>query len=284
MATLIARQIPNHAPQRAPADLNAPELGRIGLLTVRLATNAAEIEAAQRLRHRVFFQLSGDHCESVNLLDNDEFDAHCNHLLVIDEGHNGPAHERIVGTYRLLREERASNAGGYYSERAFDVRSLVNRHPDRRFLELGRSCVLPQYRSKRTVELLWQGIWAYCQTHSIDVMFGCASFAGAVPAAHALALSFLHHHARAAGDWRVAAISEMRAPMDLMPVEAVAMREALVAMPPLVKGYLRLGAKFGDGAVVDREFGTTDVFVILRTEDIGAKYLNHFGPDAGRFV
>jgi L-ornithine Nalpha-acyltransferase len=284
MATLIARQIPSYAPQRAAADLSAAELGRIGLLTVRLATNAAEIEAAQRLRHRVFFQLSGDHCESVNLLDSDEFDAHCNHLLVIDEGHNGPAHERIVGTYRLLREERASNAGGYYSERAFDVRSLVNRHPDRRFLELGRSCVLPQYRSKRTVELLWQGIWAYCQTHSIDVMFGCASFAGAVPAAHALALSFLHHHARAAGDWRVAAISEMRAPMDLMPVEAVAMREALAAMPPLVKGYLRLGAKFGDGAVVDHEFGTTDVFVILRTEDIGAKYLNHFGPEAGRFV
>jgi L-ornithine Nalpha-acyltransferase len=284
MTALIATQSPTNAPRMALRDLKGPELGRLGLLAVRLATHTAEIEAAQRLRHRVFFQSSGDRSGGADLLDSDRFDAYCDHLLVIDEARNGPAHERIVGTYRLLREECASIAGGYYSEQAFDVHSLVNRHPERRFLELGRSCVMPQYRSKRTVELLWQGIWAYCQAHSIDVMFGCASFAGTVPAAHALALSFLHHHARAAGGWCVAAIGETRTQMDLMPVEAVGMRDAVNAMPPLVKGYLRLGAKFSDGAVIDREFGTTDVFVVLRTEDIGARYLNHFRPEAARYV
>jgi L-ornithine Nalpha-acyltransferase len=284
MTTLIGMQDLIKEPQAMPATLKGPELGRLGALTVRLAANMAEIEAAQQLRHQVFFQTGGEQFGGADLLDRDRFDAHCDHLLVIDEARNAQAHQRIVGTYRLLREECATAVGGYYSEHAFDVRGLVNRHPERRFLELGRSCVLPEYRSKRTVELLWQGIWAYCRAHSIDVMFGCASFAGTVPAAHALPLSFLHHHARATDDWRIAAIGEVRAPMDLMPIEAVTMREALATMPPLIKGYLRLGAKFGDGAVVDHEFGTTDVFVILRTEDIGAKYLNHFGAQSGRFV
>lgn len=289
MTPQIAPQKPITTSEAALRGLPDALLGRLGPLAVRLAKDLTEVEAAQRLRHRVFFKSRGDESCRSDGLDTDLFDAHCDHLLVIEKAHDGEARDgdpdkAIVGTYRLLREERATAAGGYYSEHAFDVRGLVNRHPERRFLELGRSCVLPEYRSKRSVELLWQGIWAYCQTHSIDVMFGCASFAGTVPAAHAQALSFLHHHGRATGDWRVSAIGDTRAPMDLMPVEAVAMREALAAMPPLVKGYLRLGAKFGDGAVVDHEFGTTDVFVILRTEDIGAKYLNHFGPQAGRFV
>lgn len=259
-------------------------LGRLGFLSVRLAQNTTEIEVAQKLRHQVFFQSKGDQSGLTELLDADQFDPHCDHLLVIDEARRGPIDQRIVGTYRLLREERAKAAGGYYSEQAFDVRALVSRHPARRFLELGRSCVLPEYRSKRTVELLWQGIWAYCQKHSIDVMFGCASFSGTIPASHALALSFLHHRLRAKDDWQVHAISDTRVPTDLMPVEAVGLREALSAMPPLIKGYVRLGAKFGDGAVIDHEFGTTDVLVLLRTEDISARYLNHFGPESGRFT
>jgi L-ornithine Nalpha-acyltransferase len=268
---------------RLPAEA-AASLGRIGPLSVRLARDEAEVRASQRLRHRVFFEASGTEDSRTKLLDADRFDAYCEHLLVIDDSLGGPVSQRIVGTYRLLREERARAAKGYYSENVYDVGGLMSRHPDRRFLELGRSCVLPEYRSKRIVELLWQGIWAYCQVHSIDVMFGCASFAGTVPAAHALALSFLHHNARAKDDWRVAATSATRACMDLIPVEAVDLRTALAAMPPLVKGYLRLGARFGDGAVVDQEFGSTDVFVIVRSEDISARYLNHFGPDAGRFV
>jgi L-ornithine Nalpha-acyltransferase len=284
MTTQSAPQESSQAGLSASLDLTGPELGRLGRLKVRFARDVAEIAAAQRLRHSVFFRSSGDALEGEDIVDADRFDAHCDHLLVIDEAHGEALDTWIVGTYRLLREERAFAAGGYYSQYAFDVRSLADRHPHRRFLELGRSCVLPEYRSRRTVELLWQGIWAYCQAHSIDVMFGCASFAGTVPAAHALPLSFLHHHAKAAGDWHVQAIGKESASMDLMPIEAVGLREALASMPPLVKGYLRLGAKFGEGAVVDREFGTTDVLVLLRTEDIGARYLNHFGPEAGRYV
>lgn len=258
-------------------------LGRMGHLMVRLAVTGSEIEAALSLRYNVFFAEPGQAATGSQNRDADRFDDLCDHLLILDESVSGPAEAQIIGTCRLLREEHSLLAGGFYSESEFDVRDFVSRHKNRRFLELGRSCILSPYRSKRTVELLWHGIWAYCRTHSIDVMFGCASFPGTIPAIHALPLSLLYHHARASGDWSVSALVNRAVPMDLMPDEAIDARAALSAMPPLIKGYLRLGAKFGEHAVVDHAFGTTDVFVIMRTEEISSRYLNHFGPEATRF-
>ncbi len=194
-----------------------------------------------------------------------------------------PAGRRIVGTYRLLRQEQANAGGGFYSSAEFGLDSLVARHPDLRFLELGRSCVLPEYRSKRTIEVLWQGIWVYVNHYSIGVMSGCASFPGIVPAAHAQALSFLAHNCRAEPEWDVRAVDDRYRAMDLMPAEAVEARTALAAMPPLIKGYLRLGARVGDGCVVDADFGTTDVFIVLPVQTIAARYINYYGADAGRF-
>jgi L-ornithine Nalpha-acyltransferase len=105
-----------------------------------------------------------------------------------------------------------------------------------------------------------------------------------VPAAHAMALSWLHHHHRAKGPWRVKALPERRQSMDLMPEEALNMKAALLAMPPLIKGYLRVGAMIGDGCVIDADFGTTDVFVALPVARIAARYIRHYGADAGRFA
>ena len=252
-------------------------LGRLAGLQVRLARTPAEIEAAQELRHLVFRLETGkSDCSGRDI---DRHDDWCDHLIVSDE-----ASGAVVGTYRLLREEKAAEAGGFYSQDEYDLNALVSRMPGRRVLELGRSCVLPQYRTKRTVELLWQGIWAYCRRWNIDLMCGCASFAGTVPALHALPLSFLHHHAQASGDWTVRAHADRHVEMDMMPVEAVDLRTSLNAMPPLIKGYLRLGAMFGDGAVVDHEFGTTDVFVILPVERISSRYIAHYGAEADRFI
>lgn len=252
-------------------------LGRLGGLQVRLARAPSEVEAAQELRHRVFqFETGKSDCTG---RDFDHLDAWCDHLIVTDE-----ASGMIVGTYRLLREERAAQAGGFYSQGEYDLNALLSRKPGRRVLELGRSCVLAQFRTKRTAELLWQGIWAYCRRWNIDLMCGCASFSGTVPALHALPLSFLHHHAQASGDWTVRAHVDRHVEMDMMPVEAVDLRTALNAMPPLIKGYLRLGAMFGNGAVVDHEFGTTDVLVILPVERISSRYIAHYGAGADRFV
>lgn len=262
-------------------------LGRIGNLETRLARSPSEIDAAQAVRYRVFAEemrarLSPEAVRRKR--DTDAWDMVCDHLLVLDTALAGEAEEQIVGTYRLLRQEVAAVSGGFYSQSEFDVAALVSRHPDKRFMELGRSCVLPQYRTRRTVELLWQGCWAYALKHGADVMFGCASFPGAIPAEHALALSFLHHKVRARDEWSVAALPALARSMDLMPAEGVDARKALAAMPPLVKGYLRLGASIGTGAVVDAAFGTTDVLVVLPVGRISGRYIGHYGADAGRFA
>ena len=262
-------------------------LGRIGSLEVRLARNEDEIAAAQEVRYRVFYDELGAGKGRLDVLDRrdaDRFDAVCDHLLVVDTSRSGPSHQRIVGTYRLLRQEKAVVSGGFYSEDEFELPGLVSRHPGLRFLELGRSCVLPDYRSKRTIEVLWQGIWAYINHHEIGVMTGCASFHGTDPTAHAEALTYLAHHCRTDATWDIKAVSSRYCSMDLMPIEAVNAKAAIAAMPPLVKGYLRIGARIGDGCVIDHDFSTVDVFVVLPVSEIASRYVAYYGSDGQRFA
>ena len=280
----IGKDMPSPAARGLETVAPGEVLGRIGTREVRLARDETEIAAAQEVRYRVFYDELGARGDLQQQRDADHFDSICDHLLVFDTTLPGPDPRRIVGTYRLLRQEIAASAGGFYSTDEFELESLVARHSERRFLELGRSCVLPDYRSKRTVELLWQGIWAYCRRHSIDVMTGCASFPGVFPAAHARALSYLAHKVRAEDAWRVRAVPSRYQTMDLMPAEAIDSRAAMAELPPLIKGYLRVGARFGEGCVVDADFHTTDVFVILPVEWIAGRYINYYGADAQRFA
>lgn len=266
-----------------------PVLGRLGSLEVRLATTAKEIRRAQRLRFRVFYEEMSALPNAASLFsrrDVDEYDSVCDHILVIDHAVKPKPFRKpkpaVVGTYRLLRQEVADRTFGFYTAGEYDIAPLVDAHPDLRFLELGRSCVLKPYRNKRTVELLWHGIWTYVLHYRIDVMLGCASLEGTDPSRLALPLSFLHHYARAPEPWQARAVPERFTRMDLLAREAVDPKAALHALPPLVKGYLRLGATFGDGAVIDRQFGTTDVLVILPVSAINARYIGHFGSDATR--
>ncbi|KQT84179.1 GNAT family N-acyltransferase [Aurantimonas sp. Leaf443] len=264
----------------------APLLGRIGSLEVRLARSVAEVKASQRLRYHVFYEEMAARPSALQRMthrDSDAFDRWCDHLLVIDTARPGQASDRIVGTYRLLRGERAALAGGFYTAQEFDIAPLLARHAGMRFLELGRSCVLKDYRGKRTVELLWQGIWAYVLEHRIDALFGCASLAGTDPDALAQPLAFLRENAAAPAEWHVRAQENRGTFLD----EGVASgdaRRALAALPPLLKGYLRLGGYVGEGAVVDHQFGTTDVLVVLPRERINPRYIGHYGADAGRFA
>ncbi|MGC4024706.1 MAG: GNAT family N-acetyltransferase [Mesorhizobium sp.] len=272
----VAHQLPNDS-----------LLGRIGSLEVRLARSAEEIEAAQAVRYRVFCEELGAQVTipgAAMQRDVDAFDDICDHLIVCDGTLPGPDYRRVVGTYRLLPQERAERNGGFYSASEFELNSLIERNRGLRFVELGRSCVLPAYRTKRTIEAMWQAIWAYVKLHEIDVMAGCASFHGTIPAAHAEALSFLRQNCRAEGNWSVRAVQERFSSMDLMPEEAINPKAALMAMPPLIKGYLRLGARFGDGCVVDYEFGTTDVFVVLPVSFISQRYISYYSNDGQSLV
>jgi putative hemolysin len=259
-------------------------LGRLGSLEVRLAATADDVRQAQKLRYRVFYKEGSAVANAAKFLvrrDLDAFDAICDHLLVVDRsaGQRKPA---VVGTYRLLRQDVAQNHDGFYSAGEFDIGGMLTRHPGLKFLELGRSCVLPHYRNKRTLELLWHGIWTYLLQHRLDVMIGCASLDGTDPERLALPLSYLHHFARAPEPWQAHALSERYVEMNRMAKESIEPTAALRKMPPLIKGYLRLGAFIGNGAVIDQQFGTTDVLIVLPVTAINARYIDHFGQATAR--
>lgn len=266
--------------------------GRIGNLEVRLAAGRKDVLSAQRLRYQVFYEemsATPSVIAGMRRLDQDPYDAICDHLLVEEralETHRQDTWVRtrrpqVVGTYRVLRQEIAQRTLGFYTASEYDIAPLIAaKSPRYRFMELGRSCVLQPYRNKRSVELLWHGLWTYIREHKVDVMIGCASFEGTDPDAHAMALSFLHHHAMAPTEWRCRAHEHLHVSMNRLPRERVDAKAALKALPPLIKGYLRLGAFVGDGAVIDRQFGTTDVLIILPVENIDPRYFDHFGaPD-----
>ena len=263
-----------------------PCLGAFGPLEVRLATTKKEIRKAQRLRYKVFYEEGGataDRTAALIRRDICPFDAACDHLLVIDHAavnRFGKPKPKVVGTYRLLRQDRAEAHNGFYSAQEYDIAPLLARHASKRFLELGRSCVLAPYRSKRTLELLWRGIWAYTKHYRFDALFGCASLEGTNPLAHAASLSFLSHFANASEEWNVRAVQARHVPMQILNRDSVDKRRALAALPPLIKGYLRCGAKIGDGAVVDRQFGTTDLFIIMPVAELDLRYIEHFGGPA----
>lgn len=278
------------APHREGGDAWAEPTGtlaRSGSLEVRLAASSREVRRAQRVRYKVFHE-EGSAVPSararLSRRDIDPFDEICDHLLVFDHDVTAKpfrkAKPRVVGTYRLLRRDVADRRLGFYSASEFDLTPLLERHAGARILELGRSCVLKPYRSRGTLALLWQGIWAYVGHHGCDVMIGCASFEGTDPEALALPLSFLHHHAPSPPEWRVRARRGLRCSMDRMSAAAIEPRAAFKRLPPLLKGYLRLGATVGDGAVIDHAFGTTDVFVVLPIRDIGERYVAYFTPAA----
>ena len=263
--------------------------GQIGSLEVRLARSRSDIHRAQRLRYHVFYEemsATPNLRAQLRKRDKDPYDRICDHLLVYDtsktseERHAGRLVRRhqVVGTYRVLRQDMRSVSRGFYTQGEYDIAPLIeSKSPRYRFMELGRSCVLKPYRNKRTVELLWQGLWAYVREHNIDVMIGCASFEGTDPDEHAQALSLLYHDRLAPSDWYARAHNDLFIDMNRVPKEQIDGKAALRALPPLIKGYLRLGAYIGDGAVIDRQFGTVDVLIILPVEKIDPRYFEHFG-------
>lgn len=250
-----------------------------GRFEIRLTRDPADIDAAQALRYRVFYEemdARPDAEMARTRRDADAFDAICDHLLVLDR--QRPAGDRVVGTYRLLRRSVAEAHGGFYSASEYDLTPLLENRPPEAggVMELGRSCVLAEYRTNATIQMLWRGLSYYVFDHGIRLMFGCASFPGRDPDRLAVPLSYLHHHHLAPPELRVRALPHLYTPMDRLPADQVNPRRALHDLPPLVKAYLRLGCHIGDGAVVDEQFGTTDVFIILPIERVAPKYYAHF--------
>ncbi len=249
---------------------------RAGNLGVRIAAGSAEIDAVQALRYRIFYGEMGaaaDAATAATARDRDRFDAIADHLLVIDHD-LGAGAEGVVGTYRLIRREAAARLGRFYSADEYDIAPVL--HFPGRILELGRSCVDASYRNRAVMQLLWRGIAAYVFHHRIDLMFGCASLPGTDPDALAPELTYLYENHLAPPALRPRALPERRVEMLRLDPTTIDPRRTLSQLPPLIKGYLRLGGFVGDGAVIDRQFNTTDVAIVVKTDLVTDKYYRHY--------
>ncbi len=249
---------------------------RSGPLQVRLAESEADIDAAQALRYRVFYESLGAKAaveSQRRRRDFDRFDERCDHLLVLDHS-RGSGPETVVGTYRLIRREAAARLGGFYSAGEFDIARLLAFPGE--ILELGRSCVDSAYRQRSAAQLLWSGIAAYVFYYNIELMFGCASLPGTDPDSLAIPLSYLRHFHLASPLLRARALPDRYIEMRRLPLAALEPARALAGLPPLIKGYLRLGGFVGDGAVIDNDFNTIDVCIVVKIDLVTEKYSRHY--------
>ena len=245
-------------------------------IAIRRAQSEADILAAQALRYTVFYEEFG--AKPIGDMaklkrDYDEFDTLADHLVVTDTDPKSGV-ETIIGTYRLLKQDQAAKNGNFLTSKSYDLTPLLESGQS--LLELSRSCVLPQYRTKPVLQLLWKGIAEYLIEYEIEVMLGCASFLTTDMDAIKQELSYLHHHQLAPKAVRVRAQNDQFQSMDLMDNADINVRKSFHNLPPLIKGYLRVGSTIGEGAVIDEQFGTIDVFVSMQTHMIAGRYRKHY--------
>lgn len=227
----------------------------------RLASSPEDLRAAQRLRYDVFVEElggGGAGVDHANRLETDEYDPVYDHLLLEDLALPEP---RVVGVYRLMPGSRVAEIGAFYTEGEYDISPL--RHGGRELLELGRSCLHPDYRGGTALAEMWSALAGYVLSRKIEILFGVASFHGTDVSALAQPLSHLHDRHLAPPDLRVIARTEHARRMDILPPEEIDRVAAVKAIPALIKGYLRLGGFVGEGAFVDHAFNTTDVCLVI---------------------
>ena len=218
---------------------------------------------AKQLRQKSFFENSN------KKIDSDKFDQFCDHLVVIDKS---VASDFVVGTYRLLLKEKKENYRRFYSESEFDITNLFKKNIS--MLEAGRSCVDKNYRDGKIIKLLWRGLAFYIIQKKVDLIFGCASFPSSNYSEFKTQLSYLNHFHKPPQRFSTCPKDKLKADIDILPLKNINKDEEFRLLPPLIKAYIRAGAWIGKGAVVDKKFNTTDVLIILKSENIIKKYSN----------
>lgn len=252
-------------------------------IQVRLTQDANEIKAAQAIRYQVFYEEYGaipNEEMTQEKRDIDSFDKITDHLIVLNT--ELPEGQKIIGTYRLLRQEVAEKHGHFYTSDEYDISSLLNK--EKGLLELGRSCVLPPYRTRPILQKLWEGIAHYVTDHNISLMFGCASLHGTDIDALSYQLAYLYHYHLAPPDLCPKAIDSRYQEMNLHPKKDIDVKKVFISLPPLIKGYLRLGAYIGNGAVIDKQFNTTDVCIVLPSALVREKYVKHYERKTNKII
>ena len=245
-------------------------------LTLRIAETPAEIEAAQRLRYDIFYREMGATATPAMMESGREIEAYdpiCDHLIVVDE--HAPVGQQIIGTYRMLLQERAEQAGmGLYTETEFDISKL--KATGGRILEISRSCIHPNYRSKAAINLLWKGIAAYVFKNNVDYLVGVPSFEGTDLNAIKDSLAYLNAYHATDDAIRPVALPEFYHALPVVDKETIDPKKAFFDLPPLLKGYIRIGCTIGEGCFIDTQFNTVDVCIVLHVESSAGRYLNHY--------
>ena len=252
---------------------------RVNQLELRLVNDGPELEAAQGLRYQVFYEEMGAHASEAMRSrgrDFDRYDEIADHLVIVDLDRSSELRPWVAGCYRLLRGPVAARHGGFYTAGEFDLGGVAM--PQDEVMELGRSCVHADYRSGPAMQLLWRGIADYLETYRVKLMLGCASLPGADADALAPVLSYLHHHHLAPPEIRPRALPGRFVATDRLPPEEVDVKQVQRDLPPLVKAYLWLGGMIGEGAVVDEQFNSTDVCLVLLTATAKARASRLFRP------
>ncbi|SEP61537.1 GNAT family N-acetyltransferase [Thalassovita taeanensis] len=249
---------------------------------VKLAETDEELMGAQRLRYHVFVEElggGGTMVDHVAQLERDRFDPFFDHLILLDNALPGSVADRIVGVYRVLRDDQAVAAGQFYSEDEYDLSVL--KDSGRKLLELGRSCLHPAYRGGAAMFHLWSALADYVSAHKIEILFGVASFHGTDLDRIAASLSMLHFNHLAPPDLRVRAREAHFARIDRVAPQDLDRRKAMLEVPALIKAYLRLGGFVGEGAYVDQAFNTTDVCLIMDTNRLNEKQKSIYSKGVG---
>lgn len=249
-------------------------LTRNSQLELRLVQDGPELDAAQALRFQIFYEEMGalpTPAMSARRRDWDRYDPIADHLVVVDLERSTRLRPHVVGCYRVLRATVARAHGGFYTANEFDLGRITA--PVGEIMELGRSCVAEAYRTGAVMQLLWRGIADYLDLYGVGLMLGCASLPGTDPDAAAPLLAYLHHHHLAPPELRPRAVPERYIRADRLPIDQLDTRAIVRHLPPLLKAYLRMGGMIGDGAVIDNEFNTIDVCLVLPTARVQERYL-----------
>ncbi len=246
------------------------------LFEVSLAANEEDIAAAQDLRYRVFYEeMSAEPTAEAARCrrEVDPYDTQAEHILIREREHG-----TLIACYRLMHRARLPAGAQFYSESEFDLSRLLSHPLAAHSLELSRACVAKNFRTMRVPALLFSAIGHYVKHHNIRMLFGCGSLPGTDPDALAMPLSWVWHHHLAPEPLRGKALEHLYEPMNRVEKDDLTAGEALRFMPPLIKGYLRMGCFVGDGAVVDQRFKTTDILLVLPISDdsIDRRYYRHY--------
>jgi putative hemolysin len=239
---------------------------------VRLAENQLEIENTLALRYNVFNLEMGEGLPESRATqkDRDIYDYHCDHLIVKDL-----TNDLIVGTYRILKRSIARETIGFYSENEFDLKCLYRLKEE--IAEVGRSCVHKDYRDGSVISLLWSGFGEYMQKHNIRYLFGCGSIHSVDPTLASQTYAYLRHkNAISPQNLEVQPLSSHKLTGFNPDYQIDDMVATMKILPPLIKGYVRLGAKICGYPALDSVFRTTDLLVLFDQKEINERYGKHY--------